>query len=707
MAYVFGVDIGGTFTDCVIVDGAGNLFPGKAPTTPEDRSRGFFDSLESAASRAGTSLQEVLDGTERVLHGTTVATNAIVERKGASVGLITTRGHQDVIVMMRGSGRTAGLPVEAMLDLVGSGKPVPLVPRSLIREVDERVDFSGEVIVTLDESQARAAVDSLVQAGVDAICVSFLWSFKNPAHERAVAAMIREVAPDVFVTTAHELIPKWGEYERTVGAVINSYIGPVTKTYLQAIATRLQTAGYDRPFLIMQSTGGLAPSVECSKAPLLTVGSGPVGGLEGARFLARELGIPNVIAADMGGTTFDVGLIVNGQPVKSSSSIVGQYEYSLPVVDVQSIGSGGGSIAWFDEVSGVVRVGPESAGAMPGPACYGRGGTQATITDANVVLGFLNPEHFLGGGLMLDRAAASAAIAPIAARLGMSAEETSAGIVTIAEFHMADLIRRMTVQRGFDPRDFVLLAYGGAGPVHAATIARELGIDRVIVPLGDVAGAWSALGVASADVLRVVERSLVMYEPFDSDALTQAFEGLEQQARADLAEQGFAPGDTELRRIAAMQYGWQVHQVEVPVPSGPLGAADMDRLIGDFEAEYARRYGEGAGFRQAGVQVIDLRLEAVGLTPKPTLSTMVDGAGAAGQRPDQRDVFWPGKDLAMATTIYRGAHIVAGQLLRGPAIVEQDYTTVVIHPGQTATVDKFGNIVIDVLGAEGDPDGTD
>lgn len=707
MAYVFGVDVGGTFTDCVVVDDAGNLFPGKAPTTPDDRSLGFFASLESAAKRAGTTVEDVLSGTDRVLHGTTVATNAIVERKGATVGLITTRGHQDVIVMMRGSGRTAGLPVEAMLDLVGSGKPVPLVPRSLIRGVDERVDFSGEVIVPLDEGQARAVVDSLLRAGVDAICISFLWSFKNPVHELAVASIVREMAPDLFVTTAHELIPKWGEYERTVGAVINSYVGPVTKTYLEATAARLRQAGYERPFLIMQSTGGLAPSADCAEAPLHTVGSGPVGGLEGARFLARELGIPNVIAADMGGTTFDVGLVVNGQPVKSASSIVGQFEYSLPVVDVQSIGSGGGSIAWFDEVSGVVRVGPDSAGAEPGPACYGRGGTHATITDANLVLGFLNAEHFFGGGLALDRGAASAAIAPLASRLGMSEQETAAGIVTIAEFHMADLIRRMTVQRGFDPREFVLLAYGGAGPLHAATIARELGIDRVIVPLGDVAGAWSALGVASADVLRVFERSQVMYEPLDPGVLTEAFGDLEKQARADLAAQGFTPGDMQFRRVAAMQYGWQVHQVEVPVPGGTLGADDMDQLIEDFEAEYARRYGEGAGFREAGVQVIDLRLEAIGLTPKPALSA-VAGAEATGAAPHGwRDVFWPGSDQAVETAIYRGDQIGAGQVLQGPAIVEQDFTTVVIHPGQTATIDKYGNIVIEIASPRGENDGAD
>jgi N-methylhydantoinase A len=695
MAYLCGVDIGGTFTDCAIVDGEGRLFPGKAPTTPDDRSRGFFDSLASAAGKAGVDVAELIDETERLLHGTTVATNAIVERKGAKVGLITTRGHRDVMLMMRGTGRTVGLPVEAMLNLVESDKPAPLVPRALIREVDERVDYAGDIVVALDEGQARAAVQSLLDEGVEAICVSFLWSFENPAHEDAVADLVREMAPDVFVTAAHRLIPKWGEYERTVGAVINCYVGPVTKRYLEATSARLHGEGYTRPFLIMQSTGGLAPVEECGRAPLLTVGSGPVGGLEGARFLAGELGIPNVIAADMGGTTFDVGLVVDGKPLKAPMSTIGQYQYSLPVVDVQSIGSGGGSIAWVDEVSGVLRVGPESAGAFPGPACYGRGGTQATITDANVVLGFLNPSHMLGGNMTLDRDAARHVVAELADRLSMPVEEAAAGIVTIAEFHMADLIRRMTVQKGFDPREFMLLAYGGAGPVHAAVIARELGVKQVVVPLGDAAGAWSALGVATANVLRDFGRTQVSYEPFDPAALNAGFAQLEEQARAELTAQGFADRDIELRRFAAMQYGWQVHQVEVPVPGGELTPPAMEQLIEDFEALYARLYGEGAGFRQAGVQIIDLRVDGVGLTPKPVLRGQLEERESQ-DGPGTRDVFWPDDREWKPTSIYVGRELGAGQRFAGPAIVEQEFTTVVIHPGQSGQVDHNGNITIDI-----------
>jgi N-methylhydantoinase A len=309
---------------------------------------------------------ELIDETERLLHGTTVATNAIVERKGAKVGLITTRGHRDVMLMMRGTGRTVGLPVEAMLNLVESESRHPWCrARSSARSTSAWTMRATSSWRSMRDRRAPA-VQSLLDEGVEAICVSFLWSFENPAHEDAVADLVREMAPDVFVTAAHRLIPKWGEYERTVGAVINCYVGPVTKRYLEATSARLHGEGYTRPFLIMQSTGGLAPVEECGRAPLLTVGSGPVGGLEGARFLAGELGIPNVIAADMGGTTFDVGLVVDGKPLKAPMSTIGQYQYSLPVVDVQSIGSGGGSIAWVDEVSGVLRSGPRAQARSQG-----------------------------------------------------------------------------------------------------------------------------------------------------------------------------------------------------------------------------------------------------------------------------------------------------------------------------------------------------
>ena len=698
MAFVCGVDIGGTFTDCVVVAPDGNLIVGKASTTPDDRSEGFVNSVASAARRLNLEVEDLLKDTQRLLHGTTVATNAMVERKGAKVGLIATKGHGDAILTMRGGGRTAGLPVDKVLDLPASYKPEPLVPRTMIREVTERVDYAGEVIVPLDEDEARDAVRSLLEAGAEAICVSFLWSFQNPEHEDRVAAMVRELAPEVFVTASHRLIAKWGEYERTAGAVINSFVGPATESYLTRTASQFESKGYSNPFLIMQATGGLAPVEECAQAPLLTLGSGPVGGLEGVRFLAETLGLDNVIAGDMGGTSFDIGLVVDGYPVKSSTTVVGQYQYTLPVVEVQSIGSGGGSIAWVDEMSGALRVGPRSAGADPGPACYARGGTEPTVTDADVVLGYLNPEYFLEGSLTLDRKGAEDALASLGERVGMSPIETAAGIATIVEFQMADLIRRATVQRGHDPRDFALFAYGGAGPVHAPVIARELGITKVIVPLGEVAGAWSAMGVAVSNVVRVFEQTQIMYEPFGHEAVMEAYRALETQALGDLTEQGFGPGDTELRRFVSMQYGYQVHQVEVPVKSDDLTGEDMQQLVADFEALYERLYGRGAGFREAGVQIINFRVEGIGRTSKPRLKSAPGShkAQPASSASEQRDVYWPERKEVVRTDVYRGEDLSAGHTVRGPSVIEEAFTTVVVHPGQTARIDEYGNIIVEI-----------
>ncbi len=698
MAFVCGVDIGGTFTDCVVVAPDGSLIVGKASTTPDDRSEGFVNSVASAARRLNLEVEDLLKDTQRLLHGTTVATNAMVERKGAKVGLIATKGHGDAILMMRGGGRTTGLPVDKVLDLPASYKPEPLVPRTMIREVTERVDYAGEVIVPLDEDEARDAVLSLLEMGAEAICVSFLWSFQNPGHEDRVAAMVRELAPEVFVTASHRLIAKWGEYERTAGAVINSFVGPATESYLTRTASQFESKGYSNPFLIMQATGGLAPVEECAQAPLLTLGSGPVGGLEGVRFLAETLGLDNVIAGDMGGTSFDIGLVVDGYPVKSSTTVVGQYQYTLPVVEVQSIGSGGGSIAWVDEMSGALRVGPRSAGADPGPACYARGGTEPTVTDADVVLGYLNPEYFLEGALALDKGRAEDALASLGGRVGMSPIETAAGIATIVEFQMADLIRRATVQRGHDPRDFALFAYGGAGPVHAPVIARELGITKVIVPLGEVAGAWSAMGVAVSNVVRVFEQTQIMYEPFGHEAVTEAYRALEAQALGDLTEQGFGPEDTELRRFVSMQYGYQVHQVEVPVNSGDLTGEDMQQLVADFETLYERLYGRGAGFREAGVQIINFRVEGIGRTSKPLLKSARGShkAQPASSASEQRDVYWPERKEVMRTDVYRGEDLSAGHTVRGPSVIEEAFTTVVVHPGQTARVDEYGNIIVEI-----------
>ena len=410
MGFYCGIDIGGTFTDCVIVDPDGRMTIAKSPSTPPDFSKGFMNALEEGARRVGMDLPSFLSQTDLLLHGTTVGTNVLVQQRGAKAGLITTSGHRDALLMMRSKGRSAGLPFEQLLRVSRHRKPKPIVPSHLIKEVSERVDWRGEVIVPLNEDEARTAVQELVDTGVDSIAISLLWGFVNPDHERRLRRMVEEIAPDVFVCCAHELVAKPGEYERTAATAINAYIGPSTSEYVRRLERELSSHGYSNPLLIMQAAGGVAPSGQAAAAPLNTIGSGPVGGVMGSKFLGDHVGHHNIIASDMGGTSFDVGIVRDGQPLASAESITNQYTYFMPRLEIESIGAGGGSVIWVDETSRTLRVGPESAGADPGPACYGRGGERPTVTDANLLLGYLSPNGLIGGRLELDRRASLKAI---------------------------------------------------------------------------------------------------------------------------------------------------------------------------------------------------------------------------------------------------------------------------------------------------------
>ena len=482
--YLCGLDIGGTFTDCVIVDDGGRVVSAKAPSTPGDFAEGLMHALEAAAGKVGQPVRELLANTSLVSHGTTVGTNAIVQKRGARVGLVTTRGHNDVIHIMRGSRGLDGREVRQVVHIPESRKPSPVVPKRLIRGVSERVDCFGQVVVPLNEGQAEQAIRELLAEDVQAIAICFLWSFLEPAHERRVKAIVRDLAPGLFVTCSHELVPKWGEYERTTASCLNAYVGPVTTSYLADIEGRLARAGYGAPLQITQAAGGTIPVEVARRSPLLTLDSGPVAGVMGSRHSAGAMGYENVITTDMGGTSFDIGVIHGGEPAYSFRSKVHQYEYYLPKVDIQAIGSGGGSMVRIDEVTGTLRVGPESAGAEPGPVCYGRGGDVPTVTDADLVLGRLNPDNFAGGTMRLDLPAARRAIERVADRLGMDVDACAAGITQIVEFQMADLIHKATIRKGFDPRDFVVFAFGGAGPAHAGVFAAELGVSKVVIPSG-------------------------------------------------------------------------------------------------------------------------------------------------------------------------------------------------------------------------------
>ena len=477
-SYLCGLDIGGTFTDCVLIDEDGRLTIAKAPSTPGNFAEGVIEAIERAAVKVGLRMSELLDNISVLSHGTTIGTNTVIQRKGAKVGLLTTKGHSDVIHIMRGSRGLSGQDIKLIVHFPESSKPDPLIPKRLIRGISERVDCFGKVVVELNEDEARSAIRFLRDAGCEALAICCLWSFLEPKHEQRIKALAEEIAPDLYITCSTELAPKWGEYERTTAVALNAYIGPITVGYVTRLDRQLKDLGYKPPLQITQCAGGTITVRKMQQAPLLTLDSGPVSGVMGSVYLGGIMDCPNVITTDLGGTSFDVGVIHKGEPVVSYKSVVHQYEYFLPKVDVQTLGTGGGSKVWLDTSTRSLRVGPESAGADPGPVCYGKGGTIPTMTDADLVLGYLDPDNFAGGTMKLDRDAACAALADFAEKLTMSLYELASGVATIAEFQMADLIRKVTVQKGLDPRDFVVFAFGGAGPVHMGVAARELGSAR-------------------------------------------------------------------------------------------------------------------------------------------------------------------------------------------------------------------------------------
>ncbi len=701
MGYYCGVDIGGTFTDCVVIDDDGKLTLAKVSSTPPEFARGFMDALAEAANKLGIARDQFLKQTSLLLHGTTVGTNALVQRRGAKTGLITTRGHRDHLLIMRSYGRSAGLPIEQLLHVSRHRKPDPIIPPQLIREVSERIDWEGDVVLAFNEEEARAAVQELVAEGVESIAISFLWGFVNPAHELRMKELVQELAPDVFISCAHELIAKPGEYERTAAAAINAFIGPTTARYVGEVDAATTDGGYAAPLLIMQASGGVAPAKLAAANPLFTIGSGPVGGVTGVAYLARRLGHENVIAADMGGTSFDVGIVAGGEPLTSSETVINQYTFFMPRLDIESIGAGGGSLVWVDEHSHTLRVGPHSAGAVPGPACYGRGGTEPTTTDCDVIMGRYNPDNFLGGQLQLDMHAARTALESVAAPMGMDPVTAADGALRIVESHMADLMRQMTVERGLDPRDFVIYSFGGAGGAHAVAFARELGCRTVVVPLGDMASTWSALGVMTSDVLHLHEHSELLSSPFHPERVNEIYERLEADARAQLVEEGFSDADIELSRIAEMRFSLQIHVLEVPVPSGKLTDQDMADQVERFIARYEQTFGEGSSFPGAGTQIGTCRVIARGRVRTPELP---EHPAAEARPAGSREVYWRELGGMHATDIYRGEDLGAGSTVSGPAIIELPVTTVVLPPGAEARVDSLGSIVIEVGAAGAEPE---
>lgn len=693
MSYLVGIDIGGTFTDCAIVDRAGRLLTTKVPSTPEDFSRGMMDALGAGAKALGLPLGEFCGDIAFLSHGTTVGTNTIIQKKGARVGLITTKGHEDAIHIMRGSRGYGGRDIRKVVHFPETSKPVPIVPKRLIRGVSERVDCFGEVVVRLNEKEAEDAIRALLAEGVQAIAICFLWSFRNPEHELKVKQLVERLAPDVFVTCSVDIAPKWGEYERVTATALNAYLGPVMTGYLNRLDRTLIDLGYSHGLQIAQCGGGTVPVARAGEAPLLTLDSGPVSGVTASMFLGAAMGERNIITTDMGGTSFDVSIIHGGKPAYSFISNTDQYEYFLPKVDLQAIGAGGGSLVRVQPETRTMTVGPDSAGAFPGPVCYSRGGTVPTVTDAQLVLGYLDPDNFAGGRMKLDKESATKAVAELGAQIGMTAMQCAAGICRIVELQMADVIRKVTVEKGFDPRDFVLFAFGGAGPAHAGIFAHELGVRKIIIPQRKAASTWCAFGAAAADVLHIFEHTEIMPTPVAAARINRNLDLLEKQAKALMASEGIAAARQRFEFSLDVRHKGQINEVEVLLPYRRMPSGYEAQLRKMFTERYEKLYGRGSALAGAQLEIVVCRLRARALTPRPKLVKAKNGSKGiprdAALKP--RPIQW---DKVRKTPVYDGEKLAIGNRVKGPAIVETSDTTVVVHPGRTLAVDVLGNFEI-------------
>ncbi len=679
--YRIGVDTGGTFTDCVIIDATGRVGVGKALSTRDDLGVGICNSIENAARTIDLTLDTALQGADLLAHATTVGINALLTGGGARIGLITTAGFEATVPIARGN-KVIGIEEQFRTEATHWEKPRLLLPRRNIVGVRERVDAYGTVLEPLDEDDARRALCVLRERDVEAIAVSLLWSIIDPRHERRIGELAVEELPGVHVTLSHELAPRIGEYERTMTALLNAYVAPLVSGYIDKLRDVFTARGFRGRFVVTQSSGGVQDAARIVHAPVDTLNSGPVGGVCASLDLGRRLGHANVVATDVGGTSFDVGLVADGRLQYARRPMIGMYPLATPVVDLTSIGTGGGSIAWIDDMMGALRVGPQSAGADPGPACYGRGGAQPTVTDAAVALGYLTQ---LGGALQLDAAAARRAIdRAIAAPLAMSIEQAADDILRVANAQMADLVRRSTVQRGHDPADFALYAYGGAAPQYAGRYAADLGVAEVVIPA--LASVFSAYGAAATD-LRSMALLEIRPEPLDTALawLGPELDRLEARARAEV-ESG-SPDAIRIEKRISLRFARQVHSLAIVID----GALDATALGTTFRREYERLVGAGTAFASAGIEAVSVTVEArAPVITDASIAGMQHRAGGELVSVGARKAWFDGAHVECP--VYDGATVPAGTRIAGPAFVELPTTTLVVYPGHIAVQEVTGDI---------------
>jgi N-methylhydantoinase A len=680
LSYKLSADIGGTFTDLVLVDGDGTLRVHKTPSTPHDFTEGILRGAEEIlAGHNGGDLGDV----DLFVHGATVVLNALLQLSLPRTGLITTRGFRDVLEIMRTNN-------PRMYDLQYV-KPQPLIPRWLRLEVTERVRHTGEVLVPLDEAEVRQAARRLREAEVEAVGVCLLHAYANPDHERRVREILAEELPGCTVCLSGEVAPEWREFERTSTTCVNAATIPIISSYLHRLTDQLSERGLRRELLVMQSNGGVMSTSAACEWPVRTVMSGPSGGVVGALALADKIGCPNLVTLDIGGTSSDMGVIAEGRAISVVESTVADgWPILAPMIEILSIGAGGGSIAWLD-VGGALRVGPQSAGADPAPVCYGRGGTEPTVTDANLALGRINPDYFLGGAMQLDTESSAASLADkVADPLGLDLQAAAAGILRIVNTNMSKAIRSILVERGFDPRDFVLMGFGGCGGLHTAAVMRELNIPHAVVPNNP--GALSAVGMLGTDFRHDRARTHVRpIADLDVDEVERIFGELEQAAQAALASDGVTEASTELRRSVDVRYIGQEYHLNISCP-GAGGDIDPATIERQFDEAHARVYGYSTP--EFPAQIVNLRVAGIGFTERPTLPTVPQREPGSVLEPRaRRSVHFDDEGWADAA-IYDVEDLMDGDRLPGPCILEDPRSTMLILPGQHGLVDRFRNLHI-------------
>ena len=678
-----GVDVGGTFVDFALCDRDGEMAVHKVPAEPADLAGSIMRGIADLAVQRGTDVRTFLGGMDLVVHGTTVATNAVLTESGSRTGLLTTKGTRDALEMRRGV-------KEEPLDNKYEG-PLPLVPRYLRLPVDERVDWNGDVLAELDTDSLEAAVQALQTHEVEAVAVCLMHAYANDAHERRVAERLREALPDVYLTVSSELLPQLGYYNRVSTAVLNSYVGPLLKSYLLSLATGLADAGFAGQLLIMNSAAGLMAPEEIIPRAAAALLSGPAAAPVAARVYAGVAGAPHCAVIDMGGTSLDISLASGGEPLEVTEGRVGRYATALPMIDIRTLGAGGGSIARVD-AGGGLQVGPQSAGAAPGPACYGKGGGLPTCTDVDLLLGYLDPDYFLGGRMRLFREPAERAVREhLAGPLAISVEEAAVAAFEVINAGMAAGVRDMIVDHGLDPEAMPMVVGGGAGPVHAAAVAMELGIRDVIVPRQS--GVFCAVGMLFADLKYDLVRSYCASgEQLDPERWRALFGGMADQGRSTLVSEGARPEEVEVRYCADVRYLRQIHELSLPVDESLAERLEMDDLHDRFDALHERLF--GYRLPEEPLEVVNLRIRCVARRTRPELPRARMAAAATPAPDGVRQAYSPGEMCFREFAVYRGDSMDGGCRLEGPAIVELPQTTVVVPSAFAVRLDEAGSFVL-------------